>query len=156
MPRVVKEADVRRNEILNAAYRLFVRDGYEGTTVNALIDELGLSKGAFYHHFESKDEVMEALARRVAEQMRARLEPVLARLRGSAVDKLNLIFSLGAKLKAEQVPLVRAMAGFYYREENSRLRARMLAESIEVMGPLFARILDEGIRDGSFHIEDPV
>jgi AcrR family transcriptional regulator len=156
MPRVVKKADVRRNEILGAAYRLFVRDGYEGTTVSALLEELGISKGAFYHHFASKDEVMEALARRVAEEMRARIEPSLARPGLSAVDRLNVLFARGASLKREQIPLLRAMAGFYYREENARLRARMLAESIDVMGPLFARLLDEGVREGAFRIEDAV
>ncbi len=156
MPRVVKAAEVRRNEILAAAYKLFVRDGYDATTVNALIEELGISKGAFYHHFESKDEVMQALARRMAEEVRAKIEPFLARPRLSPADKLNLLFASGAKFKREQVPLVRAMAQFYYREENLRLRARILAESTAVMGPLFARILDEGRRDGSFVVDDPV
>jgi AcrR family transcriptional regulator len=156
MPRVVKEAAVRRSEILDAAYQLFVRDGYDATTVNALIEALGISKGAFYHHFESKDEVMQALARRMAEEMRAKVEPVLARPGLSSVDKLNLMFSFGAKLKREHVPLVHAMAAFYYREENLRLRARIIAESTAVMGPLFARILDEGQRDGSFTVDDPV
>ena len=156
MARVVKDAEERRGEILAAAYRLFVRDGYEATTVNALIDELGLSKGAFYHHFESKDEVMQALARRMAEEMRANLEPQLSRPDVSAIDKLNLMFSLGAKFKREHVPLVRAMASIYYRDENLRLRARILEESMAVMGPLFARILDEGTREGSFAVDDPV
>ena len=156
MPRSVKDADVRRDEILTTAYRLFVRDGYDATTVSAIIDELGLSKGAFYHHFESKDEVMETLTARIAGEMRKNLEPKLAQPGLSAIDQLNLIFSLGAKLKREQIPFVRAMSAFYYREENARLRARMLAASVSVMGPLFARILDDGLRDGSFDIEDPV
>jgi AcrR family transcriptional regulator len=156
MVRIVKDADVRRNEILATAYGLFVRDGYDATTVNAIIEEIGLSKGAFYHHFESKDEVMEALTTRMAGEMKRNLEPKLAQPGLSAIDKLNLIYSLGAKLKREHIPFVRAMSAFYYREENSRLRARMIAASIAVMGPLFARILDEGIRDGSFAIEDPV
>ena len=155
MARTVKAADVRRHEILTAAYRLFVRDGYDATTVNAILEELGLSKGAFYHHFESKDEVLQALARTMAEQMRANLAPFLARSDLSAVDKLKLIFSLGAKFKREHVPIVRAMAAVYYREENLRLRARIIAESIAVMRPLFAAILDEGRREGSFSIEDP-
>ncbi len=156
MQRVVKTAEVRRTEILTVAYRLFARDGYDATTVNALIDELGISKGAFYHHFESKDQVMEALARLMAEQMRARAEPILARPGLSALDKLNLLFSFGAHFKREHVPLVRALAAIYYREENLRLRARIVAESMAVMGPLFAGILDEGKRDGSFVIDDPV
>jgi AcrR family transcriptional regulator len=156
MARIVKSADVRRSEILTAAYQLFVRHGYEATTVNAIIDSLGLSKGAFYHHFDSKEEVMQALARRFAEEMRAKLEPLLQRRNLSPVEKLNLMFGYGARYKREHVPLMRAMAEIYYREENLRLRNRIIAESIAVVAPLFARILDEGKEDGSFTIEDPV
>lgn len=156
MPRIVKVADVRRNEILDAAYKLFVRHGYEATTVSALIDELGLSKGAFYHHFESKDEVLQALARRMAEEMYAKALPLVARRDLSPLDKLNLMFGTGAQYKKAQLPMVRAMAEIYLREENLRLRNRMMAESIAVVGPLFARILDEGKQDGTFTIDDPV
>jgi AcrR family transcriptional regulator len=155
MSRVVKEADVRRNEILAAAYKLFVRYGYDATTVNALIDELRLSKGAFYHHFESKEEVMQALARRMAEGMYGQLSPVLARRDLSPVDKLNVMFGAGAQYKKEHAPMVRAVADIYYREENLRLRMRLIAESVAVVGPVFARILEEGKRDGSFSIDDP-
>jgi AcrR family transcriptional regulator len=156
MPRIVKTADVRRDEILTAAYKLFVRHGYEATTVNALIDELGLSKGAFYHHFASKDEVLQALARRMAEEMYKKALPLVERRDLSPLDKLNLMFGTGAQYKKAQLPMVRAMAEIYLRDENLRLRNRMMAEAIAVVGPLFARILDEGKQDSSFSIDDPV
>jgi AcrR family transcriptional regulator len=156
MPRVVKSADVRRNEILDAAYALFVRLGYEATTINLIIDEVGLSKGAFYHHFSSKEEVLHALARRMAEQMRDKLAPLVARRDLSPLDKINLMFGASAQYKREHLPMVRALAHLYYGEENLRLRARITAEGITVIGPLFARILDEGSRDGTFAVDDPV
>lgn len=156
MARVVKAAEVRRSEILDAAYRLFVRDGYDATTVSTILDALGLSKGAFYHHFASKDEVLHALARRMAEAMHARLAPEMERRDLSPLEKLNLLFGQGAQFKREHAPVMRAFCQVFYREENLRLRARIIAESIAVMGPLFARILDEGMRDGSFDIDDPV
>jgi AcrR family transcriptional regulator len=145
MPRVVKSADVRRSEILDAAYALFAHLG-----------ELRLSKGAFYYHFTSKEDVLHAVARRMAEQMRAQLAPLIARRDLTPVDKINLMFSSGARYKREHLPMVRALAHLYYGEENLRLRARLTAEAFDVMGPLFARILDEGARDGSFDIENPV
>lgn len=156
MPRVVKAADVRRREILATAYRLFIRDGYDATTVNAIIDAVGLSKGAFYHHFESKEEVMQALARGMAEEMRAKLSPFVARRDLAPVDKLKLMFTAGTQYKKEHAPIVRAVADLYCRAENLRLRQRIVAEAMAVVGPLFARILDEGMRDGSFDIEHPV
>jgi AcrR family transcriptional regulator len=155
MPRIVKAADVRRGEILSAAYQLFVRLGYEATTVNALIDELGISKGAFYHHFSSKEEVLQALARRMAEEMYARLEPLVSGKNLSPVEKLNAMFGMGTQFKREHAPMVHALADIYCREENLRLRARINAESIAVIGPLFARVLDQGSQDGSFAVVDP-
>jgi AcrR family transcriptional regulator len=156
MARIVKVADVRRNEILAAAYKLFIRDGYDATTVNAIIDAVGLSKGAFYHHFASKEEVMQALAHRMAEEMRAKMAPLVARRDLSPIEKLRLMFSAGTQYKKEHAPIARAVADVYCREENLRLRARIVAEALAVVGPLFARILDEGRRDGSFDIVHPV
>jgi AcrR family transcriptional regulator len=156
MPRIVKDAEVRRGEILAAAYKLFARDGYDATTVNALIEELGLSKGAFYHHFSSKEEVLQALARQLAEAMLDRVAPLVSRHDLTAAEKLSLLFGMGTQFKREHASMVRGLADLYCREENLRLRVRMVAESIEVMSPLIARILDEGKRDGSFTIDDPV
>lgn len=153
--RIVKDAKVRRREILAAAYALFVRDGYDATTVSAILEAVGLSKGAFYHHFESKEEVMQALARQFAEQARATLEPLLERPGLSPVEKLNLLFSAGTQFKKEHASIGRAMADIYARDENLRLRQRIVAESIAVIGPLYVRILDEGKRDGSFDLEHP-
>jgi AcrR family transcriptional regulator len=156
MPREVKAAGVRRNEILDTAYALFVRLGYEATTVNQIIDELGLSKGAFYHHFSSKEEVLHALAHRMAVEMRDQLAPLVARRDLSPLDKLNLMFGTGTQYKREHLPMIRALAHLYYGEENLRLRTRLTAEGLALVGPLFARILDEGSRDGTFTVEDPV
>jgi AcrR family transcriptional regulator len=155
MPRVIKSPEVRRNEILDAATQLFVRIGYEATTVALLIDECRISKGAFYHYFTAKEEVLQAIAHRMAQQMYVGFAPLAARGDLSATAKLNLLFSMGAKYKRERLPAVRAFAEVYCREENLRLRHRLVAESIAVIGPLFARILDDGMRDGSFDVDDP-
>ena len=59
MPRIIKPAAVRREEILDCALDLFARQGYDATSVNQLIECAGISKGAFYHHFSSKEDVLE-------------------------------------------------------------------------------------------------
>ena len=49
-------------KILTAARRLFLEKGYEKTTIQDIVDQLGgLTKGAVYHHFKSKEEIMNAL-----------------------------------------------------------------------------------------------
>ena len=59
--RVVKAPAVRREELIDCAQRLFLAQGYEKTTINEVIAATGLSKGAFYHHFRSKEDLLAAV-----------------------------------------------------------------------------------------------
>jgi len=63
VPRVSQDQlDARRREILAGARTCFARDGYEGATVRRLEDEIGLSRGAIFHHFRDKDSLFLAVA----------------------------------------------------------------------------------------------
>ena len=63
MPKVSPEYRAeRRAHILAAARRCFVRDGFHGTSMQDLVDEAGVSSGAVYRYFSSKDAVIEAIA----------------------------------------------------------------------------------------------
>lgn len=80
MPRVTDEhRDRRRAQILDAARRCFARDGFHQTSMTDLLTEAGLSAGAFYRYFRSKDEVIVL----IAEQGLSRLGGILDRLAGS-------------------------------------------------------------------------
>lgn len=54
--------------ILDVSTRLFVEKGYEQTSLQDIINETKLSKGAIYHHFSSKEEIFEAIFRRIGEE----------------------------------------------------------------------------------------
>ncbi|GAA2353789.1 TetR/AcrR family transcriptional regulator [Dactylosporangium salmoneum] len=56
------QLDARRNEILTGARTCFARYGYEGATVRRLEEEIGLSRGAIFHHFRDKDSLFLAVA----------------------------------------------------------------------------------------------
>ena len=67
MARILKEEEytVKRNEILDVAQRLIYTKGYEQMTIQDMLDDLQISKGAFYHYFDSKQAVLEALVERI-------------------------------------------------------------------------------------------
>ncbi len=72
MPRIGPDRlRARRNEILDGARAAFGRHGYEGATVRVLEEEIGLSRGAIFHHFPDKEALFLALAVRDGEQMAA-------------------------------------------------------------------------------------
>jgi AcrR family transcriptional regulator len=63
VPRVSQDQlDARRREILAGARTCFARHGYEGATVRRLEDEIGLSRGAIFHHFRDKESLFLAVA----------------------------------------------------------------------------------------------
>lgn len=65
--RVVKEAAVRRNEILDAAEQLFVTKGFDGTSTNDILEKVGIARGTLYYHFKSKEEILDAMIQRISE-----------------------------------------------------------------------------------------
>ena len=51
-----------RGKIIDAAWKLFYRQGYDDTTVEEIIEESGTSRGSFYHYFQGKDALLSTLA----------------------------------------------------------------------------------------------
>ena len=70
------KGDLRKQAIVDAAEALFFEKGYAGATIQDILDVLGCSKGSFYHHFESKLQVLMELCRQRAE----RVTPLLRRI----------------------------------------------------------------------------
>ena len=62
----MRKGEIKRAGILDAAERLFLEKGYEGTSVQDILDALGMSKGGFYHYFDSKEAVLRAVSERRA------------------------------------------------------------------------------------------
>ena len=87
--RVLKAPAVRRGELIDCAQRLFLSQGYERTTINEVISATGLSKGAFYHHFRSKEDLLEAIAGRFAQQSLGFVEALQADETLGALARLN-------------------------------------------------------------------
>lgn len=153
MPRVVKHPDVRRMELLDIASRLFGRFGYDATSIDDIIRDAKLSKGAFYHHFPSKDALLEALAARVAEQALDRLSEVLSDETLTAVERLDAFLKrgrLGGGGK-ENVAVVSAI----FRPENLSLYHRLHAAVTRVMIPPLARIIEQGVQEGRMKSDAP-
>ncbi|MFR5584142.1 MAG: TetR/AcrR family transcriptional regulator [[Clostridium] scindens] len=62
--RIVKEANERKNEILDAAAALFAQKGFDHTSTSEIMEAVGIAKGTLYHHFKSKESIMDAIIER--------------------------------------------------------------------------------------------
>jgi AcrR family transcriptional regulator len=158
MVRVVKEEDyaARRNEILDVALRLVYTKGYGRMTVQDILDELRISKGAFYHYFDSKADVLEALVERmVAEQIEPMLLSTVQDPQLTALEKLQQYFDTAVRWKTAEKSLMMELIKVWYSDENAIARQKMMVMMVEHVMPLFIGIIDQGVREGTFTVSYP-
>jgi AcrR family transcriptional regulator len=180
--RIVKHPEQRKSELLTCAQELFFERGYENTTVNDVIEKAGVSKGAFYHYFESKEALLEALAERLAREGVERVADVLEDPALDALSRLNSFLAKFRRLRMESAPVMpgiradlsggtsaaspesaakrrrghRIAFGAVFQPENIVLYHRINAAVMSVMTPVLARIIAQGVEEGVFHNMDPV
>ena len=156
MVRVIKAPEVRYAELLDCAQRLFFARGYDNTTVNDIIHEAGLSKGAFYHYFDSKAALLEALAVRMARDSMTELQPILDDPELDAISRLNALFAGSRRYNIEYAPQIRKTFEVIFRPENIVLFHRMDQAVTAVVTPALAKILRQGAEQGVFDVPDPI
>jgi AcrR family transcriptional regulator len=156
MPRVVKHPDIRRAELLDRAAGLFLRHGYDNVSLNDLIADAGVSKGAFYHWFPSKDALIAALAERSARETFAGVEDAVAGCGGDALARLNAVLQAGFDVNMTMGgPEQLAAMVSLLRPDNAHLYGRILAVEEALFLPLLTRLISDGVAAGVFDTFDP-
>ncbi|HUZ14516.1 MAG TPA: TetR/AcrR family transcriptional regulator [Caulobacteraceae bacterium] len=149
-PRVLKAPAVRRAELIDCAQALFLARGYEGATINDVIAAAGLSKGAFYHHFRSKEDLLEAIADRFARESLGFTQSLRADGSLNALQRLNRLLSLGRDWKREHIAGLRAMFTTLLDPRNAVLYHRIVDAVSAVLAPALAEIIGDGEAEGVF------
>lgn len=149
--RVVKEAQERKNEILDVAERLFCSKGYDNTSTNDILNEIGIARGTLYYHFKSKEDILDAMIERLTNQIVAKAAtialddsiPVLERLTRTILS-LNVDNELGEMIM-EQV----------HRPQNALLHQKLENRLLGQVNKLITTIAEDGIRQGIMHTDYP-
>ncbi|MFW5802045.1 MAG: TetR/AcrR family transcriptional regulator [Spirochaeta sp.] len=152
---VAKDYDDRKNEFLDTALGLFMSRGYEQTSVAAIIEAVGVSKGAFYHYFKTKEDLLDQLSARASSQAMQAIEDVLADPGLNAVERLNAVFARTNAYKAQNRELILTILQVFYGNENLVLRNKLQEQNIQLMTPVIAGILEQGIAEGRMHLDYP-
>ena len=144
------EETVRR--ILDTAERLFVEKGYDRTSLQDILDETGLSKGAVYHHFASKEDIFYSVCDRIGR----RNGEVLSRVRDD--DTLTGLEKLRAMFKTSLQPERQAkmFCMMPYLMDNARFLATEMWSIFTEVVPCFVEpVIRQGVADGSIRTEHP-
>lgn len=149
--RVVKEAEERKNEILDAAEKLFGVKGFDHTSTNDILNEIGIARGTLYYHFKSKEDILDAMIERITRQLIAKATdivqkkeiPVLQRLT-MTIMALNVNNELGLEVM-QQV----------HKPQNALMHQKMQETLLSGVNPLITGLIEEGIQQDIFRTDYP-
>jgi len=141
----------RRNELLALAADLFAERGLRATTVRDIADAAGILSGSLYHHFDSKESIVDEI-------LRGFLDELFMRYREIAAADLSSRATLEALVRASYESFDRSHAAVaIYQTEAKRLsgteRFAYIADYNREFRELWQRVLTDGVRDGSFRAE---
>lgn len=149
--RVVKDAEQRRHEILDAAEELFAEKGFDGTSTNDILKKVGIARGTLYYHFKSKEDIMDALIERYSTRLLSaaqrladdRAIPVLERIL-RVVNGLNLS-GAGSGEIMEHI----------HKPQNALMHQKSQRTIINGLTPILAGMIREGVEQGQFDTPYP-
>ena len=127
--------------ILTTASKLFLEKGYEKTSLQDIIRETGLSKGAIYHHFSSKEAIFETICNQIGQENEIRLSKIRDDAALTGEEKLRKIFR-SAILHPNQKEAFHIMP---YLLDHPRYLAMQMQEILHISVPEYIQpILEEG------------
>jgi AcrR family transcriptional regulator len=150
MARIVKEDEynVRRNEILESAQRFVFTKGYEQMSIQDILDDLHISKGAFYHYFTSKQALLEAMIERYIQDAQQVLIPIVNDPDLLALQKFQRFFETIERWKTARKEYIMALLQGWYSDSNAIVRQKVTAAGVKWYAPMMTEIICQGIREG--------
>jgi AcrR family transcriptional regulator len=157
MARTVNAAEhaFRRGAFVDAAERLIQMKGYEEMSIQDVLDELGASRGAFYHYFDSKAALLDAVVERMVEVVTASLAPLVSDQNVPALQKLQGVFAGIASWKGERTQLMTQLLRAWLSDENAIVREKLRRGLVLHLAPLLAAIVRQGVDEGTFASRSP-
>ncbi|HYU71907.1 MAG TPA: TetR/AcrR family transcriptional regulator [Ktedonobacteraceae bacterium] len=152
MARPADNYPVKRKELLTIAENVFLQKGYEQTNVDDILKASGISKGAFYHYFKSKEEVLAASIENMLDEAVAFLQPTVDDLSLGALEKFKQFMEQKSKFQTTKLEYA-ALLGKLMQSDVFQLKYVMTMA--QKMVPLFAKIIQQGTDEGVFHVAYP-
>ena len=150
MARSVKadEYAEKRNAILDVAQRFISTKGYEQMTTQDILEDLQISRGAFYHYFDSKSALLFALVEGMGNQVVELVLPIIHDPMLSALDKLQRFFATLDRGKLEHKELVLTYVRVWFADENALVRHKLYTARVKRLTPLLEEIIRQGVEEG--------
>ncbi|PCL90180.1 MULTISPECIES: TetR/AcrR family transcriptional regulator [Paenibacillus] len=151
--RIVKKAEERKNEILDAADTLFGQKGFDGTSTNDILEKVGIARGTLYHHFKSKEDIMDALIDRYTVRLLDRAQAIALDKSIPVIERIiRVVMSLNISGDGESS---KEIMEHIHKPQNALMHQKIHKVIINGVPPILTDIIREGIEQGLFSTPFP-
>ncbi|MFJ7647897.1 TetR/AcrR family transcriptional regulator [Lysinibacillus sp. NPDC097279] len=146
-----KEAEERRNEILDVADELFGQKGFDGTSTNEILEKVGIARGTLYYHFKSKEDIMDALIERYTVQILYSAKEIAANKNISVYERIiGVVMALNIS-DGNGKEVIEHM----HKPQNALMHQKIQKVIVNEVPPVLTGIIQEGIEQGLFNTPYP-
>jgi AcrR family transcriptional regulator len=146
-----KEAEERRNEILDAADELFGQKGFDGTSTNDILEKVRIARGTLYYHFKSKEDIMDALIDRYSVRLLGAAQEIAQDLSIPVVERIiRVVISMNVNGGSSQ-----EIMEHIHKQQNALMHQKIQKVIINGVTPILTGIIQEGIEHGLFNTPYP-
>lgn len=153
MSKRINDTDLRKQQILQSARKVFLEKGFYGATIDDIAKEVGVVRGTILHYFKSKEFLMAAVLENVGKEFNPALASIVERHEISVKERIDKIFALCEEHFVRAKPEVNQYMG--NREEfrffMDQLRLKIFYRQTEGLTAL----LEEGVEKGELDVENP-
>lgn len=149
--RIVKDAEERKSEILDVAERLFATKGFDSTSTGDILAEVGIARGTLYYHFQSKEEILDAVIGRMIGRQLAETKNLVNQKEIPVWQRLTLM------IRALQIgeDWGDALMEQIHRPQNALMHQKIQERLLAGMNPLLTELIEEGVEEGICHTDYP-
>lgn len=153
--RDVKDPEIRRAEIMDAAMLLFIEKGYANTTTQDIVDKVNISRGLLYYHFKNKEDILYCLVERYSDKLLRDIHVIVNDDDKTAIEKIRAFIDATIistdNVSAEGTELQKTVD----LEENRYMLDKLSHKLIEKLTIYFERIINQGISEKVFSVKYP-
>lgn len=145
-----KPPDERRSDLIEAATKVFGQKGYAKATISEIVKEAGVAQGTFYVYFESKEDILDAVAGHVLQDIVDMAEEI-SRSDKTAVEKVREMIRAWIEISMSPGPLVEELHDPRY----APLHDQMARKGMEKLLPPLTEIVRQGVSEGTIDVPYP-
>lgn len=137
----------KKEQILDMSFSLFLKKGYDNTSISDILSKLEIARGTLYYHFESKEAIMDAIIERTAKKIVEEAKGIVLQKGLSVHEKIFLLFYESSMRRLSGGEL---MIDYLNQPQNALFHEKSNRAFIQKISPILGDIISEGVKEGIF------